>query len=160
MANCCVYYLFYSYAAASLIYLIIGIFAATGNVAVLMEHLKPNTSNATNFIDEEERGAVKSRTLAQYFLASAIAVITSLLLYIFCLIGKSKGTPNAYQEQIKEDTNKSNINDIMQIEADEDEDNVNKTGNVTMPIEMAMDNTKIITNESEAGTEGMKENII
>ena len=157
MANCCVYYLFYSYAAASLIYLIIGIFAATGNVAVLMEHVKLND---TNQLEEEERGAVKSRTLAQYFLASAIAVITSLLLYIFCLIGKSKGTPNTYQEQIKEDTNKSNINDIMQIEADEDEDNVNKTGNVTMPIEMAMDNTKIITNESEAGTEGMKENII
>ena len=80
MANCCITFLFYSYAAASIIYLMIGAFAASGNAAILTEHYKFDENNK---ITEEERKGVKSRTLAQYFFASAVTVIITVLLYIF-----------------------------------------------------------------------------
>ena len=153
MANCCVTYLFFSYAAATIIYFIIGIFAATGNIALLVEHYK--FSNAT-YLDEEEKSDVKSRTLRQYFMSSGLAAFISVPLFVFCIIKKPKGYSDIIQEQ-----NINKKNNKMQIEEEDEEDfNPNNRRSGVMPIEMAS-GTKAI-NESDSNTEesGMKENII
>ena len=38
-------FLFYSYVAATIVYLIFGIFASTGNAALLIEHYRINSTN-------------------------------------------------------------------------------------------------------------------
>ena len=151
MANFCVNFLFYSYAAATVIYLILGAFAASGNAALLIEHYHLND---TNFVEDDEKKGVKSRTLAQYFLASAITVGISLVLYIFCINEKvKKGYNNIYQDQ--------NIEKINQIEEDDEDNVINATG--SMPIELAIDNKSndnlnINMNDSSShNEEGMKE---
>ena len=147
MANFCVTFLFYSYAAATVIYLILGAFAASGNAALLIEHYHLND---TNLVEDSEKSDVKSRTLAQYFLSSAITAIISSVLFIFCIMkSEKKGYSNIYQDQ--------NIEKINQIEED-DEDNSG-----TMPIELAIDNKSndnLNINMSESSShsgEGMKE---
>ena len=147
MAGCCVTYLFFSYAAASVIYLIIGIFAATGNIAVLAENfIKVNDS----YIDPDEKKAVKPRTLSQYFLASGISVVIAILLFFLCIIRKPKGYTevNQQREKITEENNQN----VMQIEEDED-DNNNITTKGEMPIELAKQ-----TRDYDS-SEGMKETI-
>ena len=151
MAGFCVNFLFYSYAAATVIYLILGAFAASGNAALLIEHYHLNDTNA---VQEDEKKDVKSRTLAQYFLASAITVAISLVLYIFCINEKvKKGYINIYPDQ--------NIEKINQIEEDDEDNNINNSG--TMPIELAIDNKSNdnlninISDSSSHNEEGMKE---
>ena len=152
MANCCITFLFYSYAAASIIYLIIGAFAASGNAAVLTEHYKKNDNNT---VDEDEIKAVKSRTLAQYFLASGMTVIISVILYIFFIIRGEKGYSSINQIQnIDNDLHKGNV---IQIEEEEDDDNSNNKGN--MPIEMAIGNNMNKSESYSVENEGMKETI-
>ena len=56
MANMCITFLFFSYASASIIYLILGAFAASGNAALLMEHCH---KNGTNEIERSELEGVK-----------------------------------------------------------------------------------------------------
>ena len=151
MANCCITFLFYSYAAASIIYLMIGAFAASGNAAILTEHYKFDENNK---ITEEERKGVKSRTLAQYFFASAVTVIITVLLYIFFIIKKEKGYHAINQGQnIDNDFQKGNI---IQIEEEDDEDDNSKTNKGNIPIEMAFGNA-INSETSSEQTEGMKE---
>ncbi len=152
MANCCVTYLFFSYAAATIIYFIIGVFATTGNIALLVEHYKH--SNAS-YVDEEEKNDVKSRTLGQYYLSSGLAALISVFLFLFCIIKKPKGYSDIIQDQ-----NINKKDNIMQIEEDDDDHNINNSQSGSMPIEMAI-GAKII-NESDSNTEesGMKENII
>ena len=149
MANFCVTFLFYSYAAATVIYLILGAFAASGNAALLIEHYHLND---TNLVEDSEKSDVKSRTLAQYFLSSAITAIISSVLFIFCIMkSEKKGYNNIYQDQ--------NIEKINQIE--EEDDDINNSG--TMPIELAIDNKSndnLNINMSESSShsgEGMKE---
>ena len=151
MANFCVTFLFYSYAAATVIYLILGAFAASGNAALLIEHYHLND---TNSVDDSEKSDVKSRTLAQYFLSSAITAIISSVLFIFCIMkSEKKGYSNIYQDQ--------NIEKINQIEEDDEDNNINNSG--TMPIELAIDNKSndnLNINMSESSShsgEGMKE---
>ena len=150
MANFCITFLFFSYSSASIIYLILGAFAASGNAALLMEHYHRNETNA---IEPSELEGVKSRTIGQYFLAAGISVIISVLLYIFCILRKEKGYTIIYPEQSGEKIN--------QIEEDDNEDNsINNTG--TMPIELAIDSKKVINNDESSkddNEEGMKENI-
>ena len=150
MANMCITFLFFSYASASIIYLILGAFAASGNAALLMEHCHRNETNA---IEPSELEGVKSRTIGQYFLAAGISVIISVLLYIFCILRKEKGYTIIYPEQSGEKINR--------IEEDDNEDNsINNTG--TMPIELAIDSKKVINNDESSNDnneEGMKENI-
>ena len=148
MANFCVTFLFYSYAAATVIYLILGAFAASGNAALLIEHYHLND---TNSVDDSEKSDVKSRTLAQYFLSSAITAIISSVLFIFCIMkSEKKGYNNIYQDQ--------NIKKINQIEEEDDEDNSG-----TMPIELAIDNKSNdnlninMSGSSSHSGEGMKE---
>ena len=145
MAGCCVTYLFFSYAAASVIYLIIGIFATTGNIAVLAENfIKVNDS----YIDPEEKKQVKSRTLAQYFLASGISVIIAILLFFLCIIRKPKGYTEVTQQREKITEEKQNV---VQIEEDDEEDNNNINTKGEMPIELAKQ-----TRDYDSA-EGMKE---
>ena len=151
MANFCVTFLFYSYAAATVIYLILGAFAASGNAALLIEHYHLND---TNLVEDSEKSDVKSRTLAQYFLSSAITAIISSVLFIFCIMkSEKKGYSNIYQDQ--------NIEKINQIEEDDEDNNINNSG--TMPIELAIDNKSndnLNINMSESSShsgEGMKE---
>ena len=149
MANFCVTFLFYSYAAATVIYLILGAFAASGNAALLIEHYHLND---TNLVEDSEKSDVKSRTLAQYFLSSAITAIISSVLFIFCIMkSEKKGYSNIYQDQ--------NIEKINQIE--EEDDDINNSG--TMPIELAIDNKSNdnlninMSGSSSHSGEGMKE---
>ena len=151
MANFCVTFLFYSYAAATVIYLILGAFAASGNAALLIEHYHLND---TNSVDDSEKSNVKSRTLAQYFLSSAITAIISSVLFIFCIMkSEKKGYSNIYQDQ--------NIEKINQIEEDDEDNDINNSG--TMPIELAIDNKSNdnlninISDSSSHNEEGMKE---
>ena len=151
MANCCVYYLFFSYSAAAVIYLIIGSFAASGNVAVLTEHLRTDKcdtgrNDTVECITSEEKDNVKGRTSAQYFLASGISLGISLPLFLFCIINKPKGYIDLPQNINNKEAN------IMQIE-EEDDIIKNQNKNDTLPIELAKQ-----LKDSDTGTEeGMKE---
>ena len=153
MANCCVTFLFCSYAAASIIYLMIGAFAASGNAAILIEHYKFNENNT---LTEEEKKGVKSRTLTQYFFASGTTIVITVLLYIFFIIRKEKGYYSINQGQnIDNDFHKGNVIQIVEEEDNEDDNSKNNKGNI--PIEMAGDG---IINKSETSSEqnkGMKE---
>ena len=82
MAGCCVTYLFFSYASATIIYLILGIFASSGNVALLIEHYQfVNNDELT----EDERKNVRKRTSLQFYFAFVLSLLSSLILYIFCM---------------------------------------------------------------------------
>ena len=88
MAGYCVSFLFYSYIAATIVYLIFGIFASTGNAALLIEHYRMNSADQKPKIGEEKD--VKKRTIGQYFFSSALTLIISILLYIFCMRSKEE----------------------------------------------------------------------
>ena len=62
MAGVCTGFLFYSYTAATIIYLIFGSFAASGNIALLTEHYHANGTGSV--LDDIEH--VKSRTTTQF----------------------------------------------------------------------------------------------
>ena len=160
MANCCITFLFYSYAAASIIYLIIGAFAASGNAAVLMEHCK--TTN--NTITQEEKESVKKRTYSQYFLASGFTLVISALLFFLCIFKGKKGysqlsqninnkiieekVPNVIDE---EDINKENdINNNININT-----NINEDSNDRLEMSKQSKEIESINDDNE----GMKENI-
>ena len=81
MAGVCTGFLFYSYTAATIIYLIFGSFAASGNIALLTEHYHANGTGSV--LDDIEY--VKSRTTTQYFVAAAACLILSVALYVFCM---------------------------------------------------------------------------
>ena len=83
MAGVCTGFLFYSYTAATIIYLILGSFAASGNIALLTEHYLSNKNG--NGIDKEDINNVKERTTIQYFVASAFCLLISLALFVFCM---------------------------------------------------------------------------
>ena len=87
MANFGIYYLFISYAAAAIIYFILGIFASTGNVALLVEHYQLN-ENKTDILPTEPED-VKSRTYLQYYLGSILSIVISGLLFFFFIRGKN-----------------------------------------------------------------------
>ena len=160
MANCCVYFLFFSYAAATIIYLIIGALAASGNAAVLMEHCKITN----NTITQEEKESVKKRTYSQYFLASGFTLVISALLFFLCIFKGKKGysqlsqninnkiieekVPNVIDE---EDINKENdINNNININT-----NINEDSNDRLEMSKQSKEIESINDDNE----GMKENI-
>ena len=93
MAGCCVTYLFFSYASATIIYLILGIFASSGNVALLIEHYQYVNNNE---LPEKEREIVRKRTSLQFYLAFTLSLLLSLTLYILCM-GEKKDKPKIDQ---------------------------------------------------------------
>ena len=82
MAGCCVTYLFFSYASATIIYLILGIFASSGNHVLLIEHYQ--YVNNTELTEHEQR-SVRKRTSLQFYFAFVLSLLSSLILYIFCM---------------------------------------------------------------------------
>ena len=87
MAGFCATYLFFSYVSATIIYFILGIFASTDNVVLLVEHYR---LNSTNQLEEDERNKVKMRTLLQYYLAYGLSLILSIFIYFFCIRKKTE----------------------------------------------------------------------
>ena len=70
MAGCCATYLFFSYISGTIVYLVLAIFATTGNITLLVEHYKYETGNNTEkIVTDIERVNVKSRTFSQYYMA-------------------------------------------------------------------------------------------
>ena len=96
MAGICIHFLFFSYVSATIIYLIFGIFASTGNVPLLIEHYHLNAEKTD--IEKDEPENVKSRTYSQYYLGSALCLTVSIVLYFFFYYGKKdpKETINQY----------------------------------------------------------------
>ena len=82
MAGCCSTFLFFSYTSGTIVYLLLGIFAHTGNLPLLVEHYQYNSNNTLITKEEDE---VQKRTFCQYYLASSLTLIISLVLYIFCM---------------------------------------------------------------------------
>jgi len=157
MANCCVTFLFFSYAAATVIYLVIAGLAMSGNAKVLIAHSK--LENGTALLPKE-REEVKSRTYAQYFLASGCTLVISVLLFFLCIFRSSKGYRPLNQ----------NINKIIEekepkvLDYDDDDDNDNEnninTKSDNLPIELARQtNTNVDSPINEEEDEGMKEEI-
>ena len=155
--NCCKFYCFFSYAAASIIYFIIAIFASTGNVAVLVEHMIID-NNSSEEEKKSEKEEVKKRTIIQYFVGSAASLVIALILFIFCILkpGKNKGG-EVYQPTIQKIIQGDDPNIIDEIK----NNNIMNNRTENMPIEMAIDsNNKIISDYSSSNTEeGMKETI-
>ena len=83
MAGVCIGFLFYSYTAATIIYLILGSFAASGNIALLTEHYLSNKTGTG--IDKGDIENVKGRTTTQYFVAAGSCLLISVTLFVFCM---------------------------------------------------------------------------
>ena len=83
MAGYCVSFLFYTYVSGTIIFFLLGLFASTGNLPLLMEHYQYNSTNNTLIEDDEDN--VKGRTLSQYFFGSSLTLVISIVLYIFCM---------------------------------------------------------------------------
>ena len=115
MAGYCVSFLFYSYASATIIYLILAIMASTGNQPLLMEHYHYNEKNEVIEGDEKE---VKLRTLREYFLGASLTLVISVLLFIF------------FMREKKQD--KGLFNQIINIESPQDINIVNQPENVEL----------------------------
>ncbi len=150
MAGYCVSFLFYSYFAATIVYLLFGIFASTGNGPLLIEHYK---LNSTSEVDGDEKD-VKKRTYSQYFFASSLTLVLTVVLYIFCM---------REQEKVKEPFTQTISLDIAQ------ENNIlnqPENDNINRPIEMAQPNNSseqihtINTVSSLVEEKGMGENEI
>ena len=122
MAGYCVSFLFYSYAAATVIYLLLGIFASTGNLPLLMEHYRYDDNNIVFQGDENE---VQRRTYRQYYLGSSLTLLISVILYIFCMREKPQDK-GLFNQTISLDMHKDN--NILNQQENED---------VNRPIELA-----------------------
>ena len=91
MAGCCATYLFFSYISGTIVYLVLAIFATTGNIILLVEHYKYETGNNTEkIVTDIERVNVKSRTFSQYYMACGISLVLSIILYIFLIREKKE----------------------------------------------------------------------
>ena len=127
MAGYCVSFLFYSYASGTIVYLLLAIFASTGNLPLLMEHYQYNPVNNTLIKDDENK--VKTRTLSQYFLASILTLAISVVLYIFCMREKPQ--------------DKGLFTQTISMDIRQDNDILNQPDNdqVKGPIELAQPNS-------------------
>ena len=149
MAGYCVSFLFYSYFSATIVYLLFGIFASTGNGPLLMEHYKLNSQSE---VDGDENH-VKTRTLRQYFLASSLTLVLTIVLYIFFMREK---------EEVKEPFNQTISLDMHQennILNRPDNDNVDRPSELAQPTGTTEIKT-INTVSSLEGEKGMGENEI
>ena len=135
MAGYCVTFLFYSYIAATIVYLIFGIFASTGNAALLIEHYRINSTNQE--IEDGDEKDVKSRTIGQYFFGSCLTLIISILLYIFCMRSK---------EEIKEPFSQTIS---MDVHAENNILNQPENANPVPGLELTQPNDEIITQPNE-----------
>ena len=151
-ARCCVTYLFFSYMAGTIIYLIIAIFAKMGNVTLLVEHYKHSKDNEE--VTNAERKDVKGRTTYQYIMACAISFVLTLILYFFGMRGK------------KEKKNIINRHKSLDLDyqpdlINEPEDEINTNTNTkNLPIELGQENNNVIKSINTTTSIGMGENEI
>ena len=131
MAGYCTTFLFFSYASTAVIYFILAIFGCTGNVALLTENYRYNSNQALEAKEEEN---VKGRVIGQYFIASALSLIISVLLFFFTMREK----PSENQENLSQTFSL----DIQQ----QDSNIINQTPNENNIIEMPTPNSEINTN--------------
>ena len=136
-------YCFFSYAAATVVYFIIAIFASTGNSYILVGHLK-----SSNDLED-----VKSRTTKEYFLGAGISLGIAIILFLFCILKiQSKEKRDTYMPSLQKITQQDEPGMI-----NDNNTNIMNNRTETMPIEMAIDKNKSI-NDNEYGSEkGMKE---
>ena len=141
--KCCAMYCFFSYAAATVVYFIIAIFASTGNSYILVSHLK-----SSNDLED-----VKSRTTKEYFLGAGISLGIAIILFLFCILKiQSKEKRDTYMPSLQKITQQDEPGMI-----NDNNTNIMNNRTETMPIEMAIDKNKSI-NDNEYGSEkGMKE---
>ena len=95
MAGFCLNYLLFSYISATIIYLILGLFASTGNVALLVEHYQLNSTKTG--LKDGELDNVQKRTYSQYFLGASISFVLSIVLFIFFLRDQKKNAEPLFQ---------------------------------------------------------------
>ena len=95
MAGFCFNYLLFSYISATIIYFILGLFASTGNVALLVEHYQLNSTKTG--LKEGELDNVQQRTYSQYYLGASISLVISIVLLIFFLRDQKKNTEPLFQ---------------------------------------------------------------
>ena len=149
--RCCVTYLFFSYMSGTMIYLILAIFAKTGNIALLVENLHQKQVNNTLIITDEERNAVKNRTTYQYIMAFAFSLALTLILYFSGMRRKKAKTSEINRHKSLDLEYKPDI--IYQ-----PENEINTNTNI-LPIELGQgNNDAIIKNINSVSSIGMLEN--
>ena len=141
--KCCAMYCFFSYAAATVVYFIIAIFASTGNSYILVEHLK-----SSNDLED-----VKSRTTKEYFLGAGISLGIAIILFLFCILKiQSKEKRDTYMPSLQKITQQDEPGMI-----NDNNTNIMNNRTETMPIEMAIDKNKSINDNQYGSEKGMKE---
>ena len=154
MAGCCATYLFFSYISGTIVYLVLAIFATTGNITLLVEHYKYETGNNTEkIVTDIERVNVKSRTFSQYYMACGISLVLSIILYIFLIREKKEKKVIINETKSQDFEYKPDL-----IYQPENEINTNNN----LPIELAQGNKEIIRsiNTTDSLGFGMGENEI
>ena len=153
MAGCCATYLFFSYASATIIYLILGLFASTGNVVLLIENYQYENSND---LKKGEQEKVRKRTSLQFYFAFLLSLFTSLILYVFFIRERKDESKNEERESF----NKKN-KPYQPIILDAPEGNIINTNNDLIPRNDSNNNIiQSINTISDKNPFGMKENEI
>ena len=154
MAGCCATYLFFSYISGTIVYLVLAIFATTGNITLLVEHYKYETGNNTEkIVTDIERVNVKSRTLSQYYMACGISLVLSIFLYIFLIrekkekkviINETKSQDFEYKpDLIYQPENEINTNNNLPIELAQGDKEIIRSINTTDSLGFGMGENEI-----------------
>ena len=154
MAGCCATYLFFSYISGTIVYLVLAIFATTGNITLLVEHYKYETGNNTEkIVTDIERVNVKSRTFSQYYMACGISLVLSIILYIFLIrekkekkviINETKSQDFEYKpDLIYQPENEINTNNNLPIELAQGDKEIIRSINTTDSLGFGMGENEI-----------------
>ena len=139
MAGCLITSLILIYASGTFVLLVFGIFSATGNPAILIEHYIKKEDNT---LEDNETKNVKSRVMLQYFFACALSLVFATALLIYSI---KKNKKQANDNKNTEDNSSSDFKEILN-----EEDNNNSSD----PIELSAGIKKSI---KSIGTLGMGE---
>ena len=154
MAGCCATYLFFSYISGTIVYLVLAIFATTGNITLLVEHYKYETGNNTEkIVTDIERVNLKSRTFSQYYMACGISLVLSIILYIFLIrekkekkviINETKSQDFEYKpDLIYQPENEINTNNNLPIELAQGDKEIIRSINTTDSLGFGMGENEI-----------------
>ena len=154
MAGCCATCLFFSYISGTIVYLVLAIFATTGNITLLVEHYKYETGNNTEkIVTDIERVNVKSRTFSQYYMVCGISLVLSIILYIFLIrekkekkviINETKSQDFEYKpDLIYQPENEINTNNNLPIELAQGDKEIIRSINTTDSLGFGMGENEI-----------------
>ena len=122
MAGYCTTFLFFSYASAAIIYFILAIFACSGNVALLTENYR---YNSTQNLEASEEEKVKGRSIGQYFTASILSIIISCLLFFFTIREKPEEKKEELPKTFSLDLQQQDSNIITQTPTSNNNNEIN-----------------------------------